>query len=272
MAAGHVLLTKPRSIRTSIHAAAIQSTQASSPKEAVPGGGTSSESKAEGTAKAWTWESSTPEQVAAVKVYTGGDYYTINNALRGKGRVSERHAAAISKLDEITSSSTYSGKLFRGIGESAVASLERDGLLEKGAIINEFGFMSMSKHEGSAKAFAASSSRGILLRIVAPEGSKAADISGGSKFKGEAEVLGARGSRMKVKKYDPKKRVLDVELLPPERQGSAHDCRRTGVSVAADSVDSQNSVSLMDRWRNDGGFGSCGGVRADGTVVPPRRR
>jgi hypothetical protein len=217
-------------------------------------GGTSSEGKTEGAAKVWSAKSATPEQKTAIKIYTAEYYRPINMELRGIRPDSGKYADTVHRLDEIISSSSYEGMLYRGIGGGYAKELEKSGSLRKGAVIEDFGFVSTSKQESVARSFSSVSREGILVKIVAPKGSRVADVGPLSDDVGENEAIAARGSRMRVKSFNKKKRELEVELLPPVPQGAKD-------SVPADSlspigrVNPRRGKKLAERWAEDDGAG-----------------
>jgi len=57
---------------------------------------------------------------------------------------------------------------------------------------------------------------------------------------------------MKVKKFDKKNRVLEVELLPPSAKSGAND---SGITDPSKSMTGKKGGSLASRWGEDDGKG-----------------
>ena len=157
----------------------------------------------------------TKEQHSALKSYTGATYRQINGHLRGGIAITEAHREEISHLDKFLgdASTPADTVVHRGLGSLAVQQLVGAGL-KKGSVIEDPGFASTTQDKRVAQQFLQVNPKNIMMTIRVPKGSKAADISKYSDDPSERETLFARNSKMKVVKFDPKARTLEVELMP----------------------------------------------------------
>ena len=155
------------------------------------------------------------EQHSALKSYTGATYRQINGHLRGGIAITEAHREEISHLDKFLgdASTPADTVVHRGLGSLAVQQLVGAGL-KKGSVIEDPGFASTTQDKRVAQQFLQVNPKNIMMTIRVPKGSRAADISKYSDDPSERETLFARNSKMKVVKFDPKARTLEVELMP----------------------------------------------------------
>jgi len=218
----------------------------------------------------WSSSNASSSQKKAITVYSGGDFYEINGNLRKGLPLSGGHAETVRELDEITNNSSFEGVLYRGIGDAFADEMAAKHLLSEGAIIEERGFLSASRSKDIAKDYCSVYRRGILIEISATKGSKMADISELSKYAGEQEVVGARGSRMRVKSFDEATRILRVELLKPSRHADMQNAALDGVNVAGKKT--RSVKSLIFRWKDDDGSGLMGVTSCGVNVVLGRTK
>lgn len=144
----------------------------------------------------------TRDEKAAVDDYSTIHYSDINNVLRGRfanPRFQEQIDAAkgrIKALDAAIAKGSLArdAVLFRGTHIDAVGGK----VPAVGTVFSDGGFLSTSPSRDSAASFASGSAgMGALLRIAAPKGTRAIDVShvaGGH----EKEVLLNRGTKLKV--------------------------------------------------------------------------
>lgn len=158
------------------------------------------------------------DQAAALKHYTAAAYRAINGHLRGGKVPSEADKSTIGHLDSLLGAASLPADttVYRGLGSLAVQQLfGPTGKVKAGQIIEDPGFLSSTTDENvSRRFFAINPAKNILMKINAPKGSSALDVSKYSDDPSEKEVLIARGARLKVVRFDPKSRKLEVELMP----------------------------------------------------------
>ena len=165
----------------------------------------------------WAPGAASEAQVAAIKSYTGGDYYPIQQELRGLAAPTGHYDATIRELDGVLAQASFDGgTVYRGLGATASQALA--GQIGKGSVITDKSFVSTTSAEAIARTawkrgFAAESRSNIVMQIKVPAGAHAAEISGISGLRGEAEVLLPRGSQFRVTSWSPRSRRLGVELV-----------------------------------------------------------
>lgn len=187
------------------------------------------------------------QQQHALKCYTDGLYKKINEALRikDKSSMSGKVAPLVHYLDEVTLNSNFNEPVYRGISESSLLKIsEATGGLKVGAEFGDEGFGSFSKVFGVAKNW-----KSVLIRVE-NGGQGLVDIQKLSEHYGEAEVLAARGLRMKIKKWDVSKRELDVEIV-----GVKNEKLKTKDAAPEerpdDFVEAGPTVPMLERWAQD---------------------
>lgn len=164
----------------------------------------------------------TDAQRNAIRAYSDDDdYEAINARLR-----SARKRAKRDRLDDIidemdaafaSASLPKSATVYRGVsGKHAKKLLNTKW--QPGDLYVDAGFLSTSRSETIvtetfASALYAGGER-IILKILAPEGSRALDIASISSHKREKEILFARSTRLRVKRWIPERRTLELEVLP----------------------------------------------------------
>ena len=185
-------------------------------------------------AKTWTAKRITPEQKKAFETYTSNDYTAINGDLRtAKGNVDQsgKYADTVRHLDSALDNASYpGGTVYRGQTGRTFERWLKEGLIKPGEEITDFGFMSTSSDEKIASSFneeanslssgsfkSAKNPLGVMFKISLPEGSRAAHVSDLSGMPDEKETLLARGTRLRIDKWDPQKRECHVTALPPIR-------------------------------------------------------
>jgi hypothetical protein len=155
----------------------------------------------------------TDAELEAVKDYTHTGYLAVNQALR-QGATSNAIANSVGLLDSALSKSglTDSVTVYRGIDAEGAAALSAQGF-GYGQIIEDAAYMSASRDLAEGKKFAGQ--EGVLLAISAGKGQRAFDVSDVSSVgTAEREILFARGSRLKVVRWDNETRTLYLERQP----------------------------------------------------------
>ena len=142
----------------------------------------------------------TPNQEAAIKSYTGGDYTSINGYLRGiKSSTSESNLNTIDNLSRyLEVAPKTAGITYRGL---ALSEYDKDGFissLNKGSIFNDKGFISTTLDKNQALKFGTTDRVKCLITI---EGKNGVSISNLSDAKNEREVLFNKSTKMIVKDY-----------------------------------------------------------------------
>ncbi len=138
----------------------------------------------------------------SLRIYSGPSYRSINGFLRGKiDDITPRQNSAISNIDDVMNRTFVMEKetvTYRGMKLSPRTKVEN---YKVGQEFVDFGYVSSSKSARVASEFIGPSKRGILFRITNPKGTKALDMAQSASttvFKKEAEVLLARGTKMKI--------------------------------------------------------------------------
>lgn len=151
----------------------------------------------------------------AINDYTGEGHKAINRQLRGVNEATPEVSARILALDSALDGRalTETVTLYRGIsGVGAQKILASNP--KKGTVLDDPGFMSVTKNTQVARTFANQSSNQVTMVISAKKGAKAFDISVYSDAgSSESEILFARGSRLKVVKYDSSKKIIYAETV-----------------------------------------------------------
>lgn len=119
-------------------------------------------------------------------------YQAINQGLRNGAELDSKTKATIKALDKTFADAhtTEPIEVYKGL-ENAFADK-----LEPGMTFEDNGFASTSSDPKTAKSF--SGSKGTILKISVPKGSKALSIAGQSEYPDEQEVLLNRGGTYKV--------------------------------------------------------------------------
>ena len=193
---------------------------------------------------------------AALRAYTAAGYREINGHLRGGKAISETAREHLKQLDDVlgNASTPEARTVYRGLGSLAVRQLLGPALTaKKGQIITDAGFPSTSAVENIARQFVQiNPGKNILMSIKMPAGSRALDVSQYSDNSSERETLIARNARYKVVKFDPKRRLLEVELMP-------HEKAKTG-STATDAATDSRRTEEEDKF---------GYATAEGLTIAP---
>jgi hypothetical protein len=144
-------------------------------------------------AKEWT-QKLDPDEISALKIYTGEAYASINKDLRNhKGKIvdeeNDPHFLTVMNID----AALQRGRTGRAMVVSRQLSGDVPGL-EKGAIFRDHGYMSTSV---GGKFDAPTGKTQVQMNILVPKGSKGGFLSM-SKYPDEKEFLLPRGSRLKI--------------------------------------------------------------------------
>jgi len=144
-------------------------------------------------AKEWT-QKLDPDEISALKIYTGEAYASINKDLRThKGKIVDEednpHLLTIMNMD----AALQRGRTSRAMVVSRQLSGDVPGL-EKGAVFRDHGYMSTSV---GGKFDAPTGKTQVQMNILVPKGSKGGFLSM-SKYPDEKEFLLPRGSRLKI--------------------------------------------------------------------------
>jgi SPP1 gp7 family putative phage head morphogenesis protein len=156
----------------------------------------------------------TSAELGAIEDYTGDGYKAVNAALRSGERPSNAVANAIGLLDSALAKSALQDTVtvYRGVDAETATLIAGDGL-RRGDIIRDAAFVSASRDLDEAKGF--QGPNGLLMAITATAGQRAFDVAELSSVgTAEREILFARGSRLKVVRWDDEARTLYVERLP----------------------------------------------------------
>lgn len=199
---------------------------------------------------------------AAVDDYSGVQFRSINNAMRGVYKPSNAERDRINAQARLIDQAVAAGSvakstvLHRGTNLQALG-----GLPEVGGVIKDKGFLSTSVRKDIAENFA----HDVLLEIHARKGTRAADVShltGG----GEAEVLLARNQQLRVKSrtMDEQGRfIVTAETVRShEEQKQRDDQARILRLRRADEISESQRVKMAQAELGRGGRGSSN--------VPPR--
>jgi ADP-ribosyltransferase exoenzyme len=160
----------------------------------------------------------TPEQVQAVKEYTGSMYLTVNPRLRAGKPVAKADMKEMKLIDQAFSKAktTEPIEVYRGLGNSV-----RYANLKPGESFKDEGFVSTSTDKDTAFNFARGEEE-TVMHIQVPKGSKAISVDALSVFKkggyatrSENEILLNRGASYKVISVTPAKgknpKIITVE-------------------------------------------------------------
>lgn len=139
----------------------------------------------------------TSKEYDAAKAYTGNSYVNMNHLSRS-GTLDQHPAMAakVKALDSAIAKSTLEKDLtlYRGIPASAAKSMFPGGVVQTGQVVSDKGFSSTSLRQEVAHNF----SKGVVLHINAPKGSKALDVRHLSQHSGEDEVVLPRDAKLRV--------------------------------------------------------------------------
>lgn len=135
-------------------------------------------------------------------------YQEINSSLRKDGSVSESHKKTVEILDKTfqKASSLEDFTVYRGVSEDFA------NKLKSGTSFYDKGFVSTTSDKNIAGEF--SGSKGVLMEISVPKGSKAISLAKSSKHPEEKEILLNRNGKYKItgeSKNESGKRILHVE-------------------------------------------------------------
>lgn len=155
----------------------------------------------------------TPAEEAAARLYSGAYHAHVNGCLRGEEAYDETARATTAALDSAVAKSPLAAdlELFRGVDGDVASYMIAVGL-HAGSILENDGFLSTSADPIAARLFAMFPPGGMVLRIRAPAGTLALDMSGLSNYPAEREFLLPRGSRLRVVAYDAAAGILDTEV------------------------------------------------------------
>ena len=159
-----------------------------------------------------------PEQ--AVTAYKGSDYQPMNAMMRffnftadqkfESGSSQETWGKYIRQYTEwLHKASTKEDVvLYRGLKSDVAGKISYAG--QVGMSLDDDGFVSMTTSKSFADGWHGGS--GLTLKITVPKGSKAATVKSPHTSDGEYEVVGQRGTRFRITKWDPQKKIFEVEL------------------------------------------------------------
>lgn len=153
----------------------------------------------------------TSVETSAAKKYTGSTYHDINGALR-KGSTHSlvpQLDAALAKSAAVTDMTVVRGVSANGMQSWLAAT---GGELKVGAVIRDKGYVSTTRSAKVASNFAGGGT-GYGLKINIPKGSKILPLKSISNYAQEDEFLLPRGSGFRITGYDPKTRVVQVDLV-----------------------------------------------------------
>jgi len=188
---------------------------------------------------------------STLRAYTGAGYREVNGHLRGGKSISDSGSHHIAQLDDmmLNASLPEAKTVYRGLGSLGVQQLlGPTGKTKAGQLIEDPGFVSTSSIPSVAKQFFNTNpSKNIFMHIKLPQGSKAMDVSKYSDMANEAETLIARGAKMKVVKFDPKTRSLEVELMPHNYDPSAKTKKKTAKdTLGSDAKPLDDKFNYLD--------------------------
>jgi hypothetical protein len=158
----------------------------------------------------------TKDERSALDGYSGTYYREINETLRGGSPWTDLSPAElraeIAHLDASIRKGTLTAEttLYRGTSPAALGG----GLPAVGTVMSDKAFLSTSRSSNIADAFANMSTGGVMMRITAPRGTRAADVShhtGGH----EQEILLGRNTKLKVTGVSTSggRTVVDVSVV-----------------------------------------------------------
>lgn len=170
----------------------------------------------------------TADQRSALLDYQGGDYALINDRLRDldqdpAGTPDEPSTQSrIDDLDAAMTGSTLSKDVtvYRGITRSRTVFGNRVNADLTGMVWREAGFVSTTTVESVTSPFAGSKNEPLVMRIIAPAGTHAVQVSGlvdAAGHEDEAELLLDRGIQLRVATdhgFVDGVRRIDVEVVP----------------------------------------------------------
>lgn len=159
----------------------------------------------------------TPEERQSMKEYTGAMYRTVNSALRSGKPIPRGDRKDVERMDRAfaRASTKEPMTVYRGISKDF-----SDKLLE-GATFKDPGFSSSTSNKNTAEAFSHfSGSKGAVMEIRVPKGSKAISLENISAFGGatsnassEGEILLNRGGTYRVVKVIPGTRTRTQKII-----------------------------------------------------------
>jgi hypothetical protein len=158
----------------------------------------------------------TKDERSALDGYSGTYYREINETLRGGSPWTDLSPAElkaeIAHLDASINKGTLAAEttLYRGTSPAALGG----GIPAVGTTLSDKGFLSTSRSSNIAEAFQNMSTGGVMMRITAPRGTRAADVSyhtGGH----EQELLLGRSTKLKVTGVSASggRTVVDVTVI-----------------------------------------------------------
>jgi hypothetical protein len=171
-------------------------------------------------------KSVTPEQLSAIKFYTGTGFRTMNDSLRGKSTPSadpEKLKTRIKDLDGAIANSEIKESMIvsRVVGATALVWYSRESRIETlkklvGKTITEKGFLSTTKKATIGSSLGQlDKEEDVFLKIHAPKGTKALDISTVSYYSKEQEVIFPRDSKLTILSVKPSTKyaaIVEAEI------------------------------------------------------------
>jgi hypothetical protein len=171
-------------------------------------------------------KSVTPDQLSALKYYTGAGFLDVNKTLRGENiRVAnpEKMKTRIKDLDEAIANSEIKDAMIvtRVVGATAFVWYSRESRIESlkklvGKTVTEKGFLSTTKKATIGSSLGPiNKEEDVFIKIHAPKGTKALDISSVSYFSDEQEVIFPRDSQLKILSVKPSTRyaaIIEAEI------------------------------------------------------------
>lgn len=160
----------------------------------------------------------TPEMSHAVYTYSGSEYNAVNRSLRGQtmpyGYTSDDVAPIVDGLDAAMAASHLANdvQVWRGVSDAQPLFGERLAGDLTGMEWREDAMLSTSVSQRRASGFAGGNN-GVLMRILAPAGTPAVEVSPAEQ---EGEILFGRGQRLRVVRdtwTSTGIRQLDVEVI-----------------------------------------------------------
>lgn len=156
----------------------------------------------------------TDEQISAVTYYCGPGYRPINDVLRRRAKATRTTTAAVHNIDAAIATEALAEDriLYRGIGKVGADELRAIGIAV-GDVLRDPAFLSTSVDPVQAGIFADTPPGGLRMRILAPAGSIALDVSPYSPFPDEHEYLLPRNTGLRIVGFDPATQTIETELV-----------------------------------------------------------
>jgi hypothetical protein len=154
----------------------------------------------------------TSDEESGIRIYTGGDYTPINNALRSGDPLPAHLMKPAKALQDYLMKASWpeDGTVVTRKVSSAYAS-KLQGALTKGAVFRDHGFVSTDHWSGS-----------LTIKIHLKKGARAAAVKKWSSNKPEDEIVLARGTQFRVLDYQKGDPYIRVEALTPDDPDYIH--------------------------------------------------